>query len=769
MAKIRVHAECSDAVQQIDAPRYEFEQFQAFADRSPKRKERDVIARVRLNPKKAKIDSGRDAIKSRIRFDDLINGSAVAEVGMRSHADFALCCAAVERGWPKDEVWASAREVGKFAERGEEYFERTWDKAKWRIKESKFEKIREKQADALSSEAEDTTSRNGKGPSDQYGPHNENNAAKPKKKPEVPMHGGSIKITETAETFGKLLAQTHRMFRRGGIVQRVVENEDGFPALQVVKPPSLPSDFEEVAQVVKLIQSEGGAYTEPTTSNRNEAELILHSSAFQGQLPPLRVMSPCPVLVDIEGKLVQVHGYNRERGILARGPEIDIPPLNEAKQLLSMITAQYNYVDGSDKARHYAALITPALIHGQLLGRGNRVPVDLSEADEPQTGKGYRNKLTAAIYNQDVAVVKQSKSGIASIEEELGHYLAAGRQFISLDNIRGRVDIPALESYLTEDTYLVRIAYSAPMTISTKDGGVVIMFTSNAADTEKDLAKRSSIVRLRKHPPEFQFTEFKEGALLDHVRANWAKFLGAVFAVVQEWHRQGMPKTKPGPRKHDFTAWERTLGWIVENLIGTGPLMEGHSEIQDRISTPGINWLRDVAIIVSRENRLGDWLRSSDIVSLLEDTGVPIPSMRNDTNMEDDEDSRKIYTAMGKKLSRCFRSRDSLQVDRFQVEREDRDDGWGRPRKVHKFTLISDGEDSRSNADSEMDLFGDERQEESNTTSETDGNAGVDPAAETCDDGTPHAWEVMTESDGKVRRFCVKCKYFGGFVENDGF
>lgn len=59
----------------------------------------------------------------------LIGRSAGAEVGGRSHADYALCSWAVKLGLNPDALWERVAEVGKFAERGEAYFSRTWKKA----------------------------------------------------------------------------------------------------------------------------------------------------------------------------------------------------------------------------------------------------------------------------------------------------------------------------------------------------------------------------------------------------------------------------------------------------------------------------------------------------------------------------------------------------------------------------------------------------------------------------------------------------------------
>ncbi len=39
---------------------------------------------------------------------------------------------------------------------------------------------------------------------------------------------------------------------------------------------------------------------------------------------------------------------------------------------------------------------------------------------------------------------------------------------------------------------------------------------------------------------------------------------------------------------------------------------------------------------------------------------------------------------------------------------------------------------------------------------------------EPCEIGDSHGWTDSVESDGKTRRFCLKCYKFGGFVRADG-
>ena len=94
--------------------------------------------------------------------------------------------------------------------------------------------------------------------------------------------------------------------------------------------------------------------------------------------------------------------------------------------------------------------------------------------------------------------------------------------------MRGQIDSPAIESFLTEDSFLARAPHQAAVDIDPRR--VILHLTSNRADITIDLANRSSCVRILKQPDGFRFRKYPEGDLLDHVRANQPRYLGAVFS-----------------------------------------------------------------------------------------------------------------------------------------------------------------------------------------------------------------------------------------------
>ncbi len=502
--------------------------------------------------------------------------------------------------------------------------------------------------------------------------------------PKAILPGGSQRVIDSAETFGALLAATGCHFLRGGAVTKLFRDDTGARRLQPLKPASMPAVFEQVARLVKVASKNGVLEHVPTTCNEQTAKILSCSEPFQSALPPINVIARCPVLIERDGALIRIVDYDRASGILADGDAVADVSLDEARRLLRGLLCDFRFATEADRSRALAALITPALVLGGLLN--GRAPVDLSEANQSQAGKGYRNKITAALYRETIKTVTQRRGGVGSLDETFSSALISGAPFIALDNVRGKIDSPAIESFLTEDRYLARIPYSASVEIDPRR--TIVMVTSNKAELTPDLANRSSCVRILKQPPGYTFRAFPEGDLLDHVKANPAMFFGAIVAVISAWFDAGKPTTKEGG--HDFRRWARVLDWIVQNLLAAAPIMKGHRQTQQRMANPALTWLRDMALaVVSSKRNDGGWLRTHQLLDIAENAALQIPGAEEGVDLENQEARDKALRGLGKRLATCFGPVEGkLEIDHLVIERRETVDELGRNRKEYCFRVV---------------------------------------------------------------------------------
>lgn len=506
--------------------------------------------------------------------------------------------------------------------------------------------------------------------------------------PLVMLPGDGEPINPAAKMLGELLAKSGTHFCRGGLIVTVTPDEDDdakAPKIVPMKHATLASEFEKHANLA--VTKKDGILS--ATCNKATAELICSATVFVESLPAIRIVANCPVLIERDGAMVAVSGYDREAGILTYGPAPMDMELEEAVETLNLILKDFNFATPADKSRAAASLLTPGLIQGQVL-RG-RAPMDVTEANDSQSGKGFRNKLTAAVYRASVHTItqKKEKGGVGSLEEKLDAKLVRGATFISFDNVRGKMESESLESLLTEDVYSARVPYLANQDIDPRR--ITVMFTSNCAEMNVDTSNRSSVTRILKQSDNYPYATYPEGNILDHVRANQPRFLGAVFAIIRAWYDAGKPQTTTN--FNSFTPWARTLDWIVQNLWGLAPLLDGHKETLARLTSPHLNWLRDVAKAVMKAGADGHQLATHHIVDVLEKEGVAIPGLPEDADLTADDIRKIVWQATGRRLGQCFNGGDESPIlidGRYSVTRVKSYDPLNRRDKSeYVFTVVS--------------------------------------------------------------------------------
>ncbi len=198
--------------------------------------------------------------------------------------------------------------------------------------------------------------------------------------------------------------------------------------------------------------------------------------------------------------------------------------------------------------------------------------------------------------------------------------LLSGAGFIYFDNARGRglQNLPELESLLTEPVFNCRAPYRhGEANVERR----VIAVSSNGAVFSRDLASRTVKISIRKQPAGYAFADYAEGSIEDHVAANRARYLGAIFSLVRDWAAAGRPAGE-GLTGFRFGQWERACSWILQkHFPGLGLLDTSHQEAQDRLADPDHDLLRNLfRLVVDGETR-GE-LTASGLAEMGAETGM---------------------------------------------------------------------------------------------------------------------------------------------------
>ena len=389
---------------------------------------------------------------------------------------------------------------------------------------------------------------------------------------------------------------------------------------------------------------------------------FLSSEPARELLPPISAIIACPVAVeDVDGNLqILARGYHEDLGgiLVTAGsipPRVDV---EEAVKSLEYLLSEFDFQTPSDRSRALAAFIFPALSFGGHIP--GRIPMDVAEADKSQAGKGIRQKALAAAYNESPQVVVQRNGGVGSIDESFSQSLIGGRPFVQLDNLRGIISSPFIESFFTTDFIPARVPHRGEVKIDTRR--FIILASSNGIEATRDLANRSSFVRLLKRE-QYQFREYPEGGLVEHIAARQPYYLGCIFSILAEWLAAGKPRTKD--TRHDFRAWAQTLDWIVQHIFASAPLLDGHLSAQERVSNPALVFVRALCLAVEQEGRAVEAFSASGFVELADIHNICIPGVR--AGHED-----RAAQQVGMHLSRLFKTNDEIEVDGFTIQRAER-------------------------------------------------------------------------------------------------
>jgi hypothetical protein len=494
----------------------------------------------------------------------------------------------------------------------------------------------------------------------------------------VPGEGHGIGINKAAQRVYAKLGVTGKFFIQGDSVVRI-ETVDGKTVIKIVRPHEFRGIIEDHFKVKRVVngKEENKITKIHSVCSIETATSILENDSRLVMLDRIERVVDCPVL-DQDGRICR-KGYHKHLngGTYITGGDVEDVPLEEAIESIKELFADYNFATPADRLRAIAMLFTPAIAQGRLIT--GPFPIDVAEADRSQSGKTYRHKVSAAVYNETLSPITRQKGGVGSIDEAFASVLLSGRPFIQIDNYRGKVDSQLIEACITSEQAEVRVPYRGLTKVSTK--GVSIMITSNGVELTNDLANRCCIIRIRKRDG-FGFKRYDEGDLLDHVQANQGYYLGCVFAVLKAWIKEEKPVDYD--HRHSFRKWSAALNWITREFFAdvekSEPtrMLDGHAEIQKRTSNPFEAILRSVAIQLKSEDRLGDLFNASELVDIVE----------GDTpNTISGKDDAQKAQAFGRQIATLYRKagKDVIHVEEFTISRETRTNSNREQVKYYRF------------------------------------------------------------------------------------
>jgi hypothetical protein len=521
---------------------YALELFESF--RSSGQRQREQIRQIPL-PRRQRMSGKRQDL-----LNSLLVDCAAADVGRRSEADFAFCCKAVETGLDREEAWTMASGVGKFAERGEGYFDLTWTAATEHAQEQIFNRARAKQIDRAAAKAEAEE-------------------GKASGRPEIIVDVDEPRVND--EAIQALAGKP--IFQRGGSLVQIVRDAD--PPRGV----SRPKDSPRIAAVRPARLRELLAASADWVKPAGEGEFVpchppdwcvkaIEARGQWSEIRPLEGVVEWPALRR-DGSVVQTPGYDPASGLLYE-PQIEFPPIPENPGRAEALQATATLLDVVcdfcfEKPVHRAAWLAAVLTPFARFAFHGPAPLNLIDANNRGAGKSLLADVTAAIISGRDMARATAPSDDTEFRKLVTSLAICGEPFILLDNVAGTLGSPAFDAALTATAWSDRVLGKSEMVC-----GVPLRATwyatGNNAILLADTARRSLHIRLKtnEEKPE-ERSGFKYPRLLEWVKEHRPHLVKAAITVLRAYCLAGRPDMRLRPWGA-YEAWSdlirQAIVWV---------------------------------------------------------------------------------------------------------------------------------------------------------------------------------------------------------------
>lgn len=528
--------------------RYSFTELERLAKPSPESQRASQIAAMPL-PRVRKPSAGRAD-----KLAEFVAASAIAPAGSRSETDFALCCFAVKNGFDKENVWGQVESIGKFADGGRRYFDRTWENAEFEVRTSTFEKIASRQAPPQSHSTGDAVAATEATPGALAGGWNGDESDTSAGRPTIYVDSTTTPVADTLQQVTERLVAAENCFLRSG--QLVVIHDAAIEA--VLSPPELAGLLNQHVEFY-FVDKGGGEYRPLTAPYANT---WLNNRTVRGRMPEIKLFTRNPVFT--EDWRIVAPGFDAASGIYYAG-QVAAP--RAGTQHLDDLLQDFCFKSLADRTNYVGLLLTAVLIP-RFIGAK---PAGLFNGNQPGLGKSILAQIIAILRDGAPTETASYNANDEEFEKRLGAIVRRGTTTIIIDNAKGhgrkaRIDSACLERSVTDSILSFRLLGKSQEIRA--ENSHIFCITANTPDVSPDLVSRSVVINLQHEgdPKRRTFhVDDPEGYAEQH---RW-ELLGELIGMVQRWLHAGLPKANVNTR-FNKRGWGHIVGGILETngLLG---------------------------------------------------------------------------------------------------------------------------------------------------------------------------------------------------------
>ena len=374
------------------------------------------------------------------------------------------------------------------------------------------------------------------------------------------------------------------LFRQDGRLVECLETEHG-RKIQAVNATVLRAMLAEQACFVKVFERKDGRSEEHAGAAPTWIPEGMEARPRQS-LSVLESVVSAPFF-DEGGKLVEKPGYHPDARcwLEQHGVKVEAMDVATAKKVIDEWLVDFSFAEDSDRINAIALFLLP-FVRRMIKGP---TPGHLVEASTAGSGKGL---LTKILLLPSLGKPPEATAFSDSEDERRKAILAAllgGRPVLMIDNLKGKVDSPALEGVLTATMWQDRqLGSSSTRYVANKATWVL---TGNNAELSLDMARRCLRIRLDQgveRPYEQDIKQFQHPDIEGYTIQNRGRLVSAAVALVRGWQAAPVPGVKT---LGSFEAWSEVIGGILQ-----------------RAGYPG--WLDNRDVLFRLADRQGDQMRT---------------------------------------------------------------------------------------------------------------------------------------------------------------
>jgi hypothetical protein len=533
--------------------RYPLARFESLASCSPAAERSKQVAKMPLPAVRRMTPAKCDKLEERVA------ACAIAGVGNRSEADFALCCFAVRNGIDRAVVWDRVATIGKFAEQGERYFATTWENAEFDVRAGTFEKLRKRPPapgmpgpESHSPESPDRPEQppgtGGEAMPDFGDFGNAGSAGNGAgERPRIEIDAAITPLSETLCEVTTHLLRGGNCFSRADQLVRV-HGEEIQPILTNAELSGLINQYVELY----FVDSRGVAYR-PLPPNYGNT--WLNHARERGRLPRIALFTRNSVYTD--DWRVLPPGYDAASGYYYAGAAIE--PLAGTRHLDALLI-DFCFRGDADRANYLGMLLTVVLMPRFI---GSK-PAVIFNGNQPILGKSMLAQIISLLRDGRHAETASYIKDEIEFEKQLGARVQRGYSTIIIDNAKAKghdriIESGCLERSITDAIVSFRLLGHS-QTIRAENS-FIFCITANAPQVGHDLVTRSAVVNLyyEGNPARRTFAiADPEGYALAHR----GEILGELLGMVEAWKAAGQPLARV-PNRFNKKGWGETVGGIL--------------------------------------------------------------------------------------------------------------------------------------------------------------------------------------------------------------